>query len=160
MSEKKKKKRLDGKLKLIVVKCLARFMSPTEVVEFLEEDFDVEGITRQAIEKYDPTKFNGQGLSEDLKQIFWATRQEFISDLDSIDGAHQSFRLRELSQLYRKAKEDGKDVIAAQFLEQMAKERGGLYTNKRVLKVDDKRKALADILGVNPEQLPTKESIH
>jgi hypothetical protein len=130
VSEKKAKKRLNKAEKVIVVKCLARFMTPTEVSELLLEDFNID-FTRQAVEKYDPTKLAGQDLSEELKAAFDEERKKFAAELENIDVAHQSFRLMELSKLYRQAKGDGKDVIAAQHLEQAAKERGGYFTNKR-----------------------------
>jgi hypothetical protein len=107
-------------------------MTPTEVAELIEEDLGIKDFTKQAVEKYDPTKFAGQKLSEDLKNLFWEEREAFKRDLSNIDVANRSFRIAELSRLYRKAKEDGKDVIAARHLEQAAKEEGGFFTNKRV----------------------------
>lgn len=153
--EKKPRKRLNTVQKRFVVQCLAEFMSPSEVVELIAEDMNVE-MSKQAVEKYDPTKYAGQTLSEDLRKLFWQKRREAIADESNIDIAHRSFRLKQLSKLYRQAVRDGKDVVAAQHLAQAAKEKGGLYTNKRQLEVDDKRKTLADMLGVKPEELPTE----
>jgi hypothetical protein len=155
VAEEKKKKRLNVAQKRFVVRCLAQFMSPTEVADLVEEDLGVE-MSRQAVEAYDPTKFMGQKLGDELKKLFWEERKKFVDDESNIDVAHRSFRLRELGKLYRAALKDGKDVIAAQHLEQAAKERGGLFTNTRKLKVDDKRKTLADILGVKPEEIPDR----
>lgn len=131
MAAKKKRKRLGGEHKLVVVRCLARFMTPSEVAELLNEEYGYE-LSRQAVEKYDPTKVAGEGLGEELKQAFYEARKEFLEDVSNIDVASKSFRLVGLSKLYRNAVERGKDVIAAQHLEQAAKEVGGLFTNARV----------------------------
>jgi hypothetical protein len=150
--QKKKNQTLTGAQKVRVVQCLARFMTPTEVSALLKEDYDLE-VDRQAVEKYDPTKSAGDKLSEKLKEIFKETRTRFIADIESIDVSHQSFRLRELSSLYHDAKERGAIAAAAKFLTQVAKEKGGYYTNKREhsgpnggaipLDVGSKRKELA-----------------
>lgn len=153
--DKKIKQRLNPAQKRFVVRCLAEFMTPSEVAELIQEDFKIV-MSRQAIEKYDPTKYAGQTLGEELKGLFWEKRKAFIADESDIDIANRSFRLKQLSMLYRMAVENGQVALAAQYLAQAAKERGGLFTNKRELKVDDKRKTLADMLGVRPEELPTE----
>lgn len=150
-----KKKRLNGAQKRFVVICLARFMYPTEVAKMVGEDFGIE-MTRQSVEKYDPTKFAGQNLGDEMTKLFWEERKKYVADEAAIDVSNRAFRLEQLSRLYRLALKDGKDVIAAQHLAQAAKERGGLYTNTRRVKVEDKRQTLADILGVRQEELPER----
>ena len=129
--EKPKQKKLTPAQRIVVVRSLARFMTPTEVAEMIKEEFGVE-LSRQAVEKYDPTKGVGANLNDELVTEFTAAREAFVAEINQIDVAHQSFRLRELSRLYHAAKRK-KDVIAAQFLEQAAKEVGGYYTNRREL---------------------------
>ncbi len=63
MKDSTKRKRLKPEQRLLVVQCLARFMTPSEVETLVREDFGV-SITRQSIEGYDPTKVAGQGLNE------------------------------------------------------------------------------------------------
>lgn len=126
----KQKTRLNGAMKVFVVQCLARFMTPTEIETVLLEDHNLK-VTRQAIAKYDPTTATGKDLGEEFKKVFEAARAAFITDISHIDVSHQSFRLRRLSELARKAEEDGKDVVAAAHYEQAAKEMGGMFTNRR-----------------------------
>ncbi len=155
MAETKTNKRLKPDHKVFVVQCLARFMTPLEVEKLVREDFGV-SITRQSVEAYDPTRVAGRALDETLKQVFYRTREQFIADIDGIDVSHRSFRLTQLSSLYRAAFKQGATVIAAQFLEQAAKECGGLYTNRRehsgpagapiALSVEDKKLGLARIM--------------
>jgi hypothetical protein len=155
MEDSIKKKRLKPEHKLFVVQCLARFMTPLEVEKLVREDFGV-SITRQSVEAYDPSKAAGGKLDEELKQVFYRTREQFIADIDGIDVSHRSFRLTQLSNLYRTAFRQGATVIAAQFLEQAAKECGGIFTNRRehsgpagapiALSVEDKKLGLARIM--------------
>ena len=128
-------------------------MTPSEVVEAVREHFKLE-ITRQSIENYDPSKAAGRKLDEELKQVFYRTRKQFISEFLSIDIAHRAFRLAELSKLYHAAVAKGKDVVAAGFLEQAAKEVGGIYVNRVEVRVTDRKATLAELLGVAAEQLP------
>lgn len=150
-------RRLTKEQKAQVVQWLACFETPSEVVDRVKKEFGVE-ISRQGIEVYDPTKAAGKKLNEDLRSLFYAAREQFTSDMATVDVAHQGARLRMLSEMIRAAKKSKNYALAGQLLEQAAKERGGLYTNKRELKVDDKRKTLAELLGVSPEQLPDHES--
>lgn len=153
MTESKIRKRLKQEHKLFVVQCLACFMTPSEVVEAVRENFGIE-IARQSVEGYDPSKAACRKLDEELKQVFYRIRKKFISDILNVDIAHRVFRLAELSKLYHAAAAKGKDVIAAQFLEQAAKEVGGIYVNRVEVRVTDRKASLAEILGICADQLP------
>ena len=130
--EKEKKKALSAEAKVFIVKCLAAFKRPSEVVDLVKDELDVV-VTKQAVVKYNPTTVSGEKLSEKLKKIFEDERAAFIADVSNVGIAHQSFRLRELHDLYEQAKEDGKDVVAREHLELAEKIRGGYYTNRREL---------------------------
>lgn len=132
MTEEKEKKRPSGAAKVTIVECLACFMSPTEVSKLVNQEFDL-NMTRQSIEAYDPTKVLGKNLSKKLTDVFWDTRKAYLeaTAIENIALAHQNVRLREYTELYFRAKAKGNDSAAAQFLVMAAKERGGLYTNKR-----------------------------
>jgi hypothetical protein len=143
--------------KPFVVQCNARFMSPSEVTEAVQQTFDL-SITRQIVEAYDPTKVTGKNLSANLKSLYYETQREFISDLASIDVSHQAFRLRLLSEAIRqlKAKPHPNWILIAQLAEQAAKERGGMFTNKREISgpdggaipvsVEDKRRGVVKLM--------------
>jgi hypothetical protein len=118
--------------KLLIVQALACFDTPTQVAESVKEEFGIE-LTRQQVARYDPTKVAGGDLSKKLRAVFEETRKAFLESTASIPIAQQSFRLRALQRLYEKALKSGNVVLAAQYLEQAAKESGGLFTNKQRL---------------------------
>jgi SLT domain-containing protein len=55
--------------------------------------------------------------------------------------ANQAFRLNELHDLYKKAKKAKNMKLAADLLEQIAREVGGVLTNSRELNINDARRA-------------------
>lgn len=128
-------KKLSEEQKVFIVAALARYASPSEVVKLVREEYGVE-IARQSVRVYDPTTGEGKALSADLRELFFTTRREFRRQLTEIPVYHQSYRLYELTDLYRRAKADGNYVVAADFLKQAAQEVGGLFTNKRVFAFD------------------------
>jgi len=109
-----------------VVKRLACFEQPAEVQDYVSEEFDKEPSIRQIIH-YDPTKSEHTG--EKWEELFERTREEFLSDLDTIPLSHRAVRLRELTALYEKAKKDDEVQVAARMLKQAAKEVGDKFTN-------------------------------
>jgi hypothetical protein len=119
----------DG-VKAFVVQALACFDTPTQVANAVKEEFGLE-ITRMQVSTYDPTKFMGRNLSKKWREIFDATRKAFLNDQASIPIANQNFRLRALDRLYQNAASRGNAALAAQLLEQAAKESGGSFTNRR-----------------------------
>ena len=70
---------------------------------------------------------------KDLKALFFETREKAKQDLDGIASYHKAIRLRRLDDMINTAMERGNLVVAAQLLEQAAKESGGAYTNKHQL---------------------------
>ena len=121
---------LSGAIKGFVVTALARFMTPTEVVEAVKEEFGTT-LSRQQVRHYNPEQ--SSDLAPQWRELFEAERKRFTVDISSLAASHWSFRLRELEMLYRTAKQYGNTVGAAQLLEQMAREVGGHYTNRREL---------------------------
>jgi hypothetical protein len=121
---------LTDDVKAFVVQALACFDTPTQVANAVNEEFGLE-ITRMQVSTYDPTKFMGRNLSKKWREIFEATRKAFLEDQASIPIANQNFRLRALNNLYQNAATRGNAALAAQLLEQAAKESGGSFTNRR-----------------------------
>jgi hypothetical protein len=121
---------LTDDVKAFVVQALACFDTPTQVANAVKEEFGLE-ITRMQVSTYDPTKFMGRNLSKKWREIFEATRKAFLEDQASIPIANQNFRLRALNNLYQNAASRGNAALAAQLLEQAAKESGGSFTNRR-----------------------------
>lgn len=123
---------LPDEVKTFIVQQLACFDPPSAVVKSVKEDFDLV-VTPQQVEGYDPTKRAGRSLSEQYRAIFDETRSEFLSDTARIGISHRAVRLRTLQRLAEKAEKMGNMALVAQLLEQVAKECGDAFTNKRKL---------------------------
>lgn len=122
--------KLSKQIQTFVVQRLACFDTPSEVAAAVSEEFGVE-VQRMQVHRYDPTKAAGHQLSRDLTELFHKTRDRFIDDTSEIAVSHKAVRLRMLEKMIRKADSLKNYALAAQLLEQAAKECGGLYTNFR-----------------------------
>lgn len=119
---------LKKEVKLFIVRSLARFNTPTETAELVNQDYGVQ-VTKQQCEKYDPTKRAGENLSAELKKEFEVTRNDFLDKPQNIPIANLAVRLQRLENQYIK---HGKNRVAAlSILKQAAEDVGGKYTNKQ-----------------------------
>jgi len=109
-----------------IVQRLACFESPSEVVEYVSEAFEKDVSVRQVCH-YDPTR--SDETAEKWETLFEETRESFLNDLDTIPLSHRAVRLRELTDLYKRAKEQEEVGKAARMLKQAAKEVGEKFTN-------------------------------
>ena len=121
---------LPDEVKTFVVQQLACFETPSEVAKAVKDEFDIE-IPRQSVEAYDPGKRAGRALSEEYRTLFAVTREAFLADTAAIGISHKVVRLRTLARLAEKAERAGNMVLVASLLEQVAKECGDAFTNKR-----------------------------
>jgi hypothetical protein len=128
---------LSDDAKRFVVQQLAMFETPSEVARSVKEEFGIE-VSRQAVEAYDPGKRAGAALSQEFRELFAATRETFIADTASIAVTHKAVRLRTLGKLIDTAVSRGNAVLAANLLEQVAKECGDAFTNKRQVEATGK----------------------
>jgi hypothetical protein len=134
--------------KLFVVGRLACFDKPKEVREALLAELDVEASVAQ-ISAYDPTTTAGARMGEDLKGLFATTRKRFLRNIEEIPVANKAVRIRMLQKMID---DTGKNkVLAAQLLEQVAKESGDAYTNRH--KIDH-----SGVVGNVPIEGPPKTS--
>jgi hypothetical protein len=138
--------------KIFIVKGFAAFQSPSELANAVNEEFRL-NVTRQQVWKYHP---DNPQTAPKWKEMYTAFRDAFIKGTTEIAISHKSFRLSELEDMRRKAKKMRNFPLAAQLLEQAAKEMGGLFTNRRRLDVNP-REALAKLLGCTPDELPGPE---
>lgn len=120
---------LKDDVKLFIVQALACFDAPSVVADAVKAEFG-EVVTRQQVELYDPTKRNGAKLAEKWREVFEETRRAFLEDTASIGISHKAVRLRALNRMASKAEGMGNMALAAQLMEQAAKECGNSYTNK------------------------------
>lgn len=121
---------LNDDVKAFVVQALACFDTPTQVSTAVKEEFGLD-VSRMQVSTYDPTKHMGRSLSKKWREVFSATRKAFLEDQATIPIANQNFRLRALDRLYQNAAARGNAPLAAQLIEQAAKEAGGQFTNRQ-----------------------------
>ncbi len=145
---------LSDEVKEYMVQELALYKRPAQVTASVKTFFELT-LDRRQVQHYDPTKgVAGKRLGARWVNLFHETRSRFDAEAAAIPVAKQSYRLAMLQRMAEKAEGKQQFETAARLLEQVAKERGGMYTNTRTLKIDDPRKALADLLGCRPEELP------
>ena len=117
-------------VKAFIVRALACFDAPTDVCRQVKEEFGIE-VTRQQVSAYDPNRRIAKDLSAKWRAVFDETRKKFLDDVSTIPIANQAFRLRALNRMYDRVQGQGNMALAAQLIEQAAKESGGAFTNRR-----------------------------
>ena len=121
---------LSDDVKQFIVQALACYDSPQQVSEAVHLEFGLD-VPRQQVAKYDPTKFNGKGLSKKWRDVFEASRAEWRKGVTEVPIANRVFRLRVLDRLAAKAERMKNLGMTLQVLEQAAKEVGDSYVNRR-----------------------------
>lgn len=116
-------------IRIFIVQALACFDSPSVVAEAVKQEFGLI-VTRQYAETHDPTKRAGKGLGKKMRAIFEETRKAFLEDTSQVAISHRAVRLRALNRMVEKAEGRGNIALAAQLLEQAAKEVGDSYSNR------------------------------
>lgn len=129
-----KRQYLTNEQKLFILQRLACFETPKMVAEALKSEYGIT-VSAQALQAYDPSKVNGQGLSPKFVEFFEETRKRFREDFTSIPIANKSYRLAMLDRMARAAADKGNIAMTTQMLEQAAKEVGDAYTNRQKVEV-------------------------
>lgn len=124
--------KLNDAARAYVVTALASFDAPSVVAEAVRKEFGFV-ITPQSIEGYDPTKRAGAKLSAKWVALFHGARKAFTEETATIGISHKATRLRMLQRMAERAEKQGNIALAANLLEQAAKEMGNAFTNTRVL---------------------------
>jgi len=119
---------LTDEIKTFIVMGLARYETPSEVAKAVGVNFGVE-IDRRQVHAYDPAC--SQPPAQRWCDLHAATRQAFLHEMAEIGIAHKAFRLRVLDRMARKAEANHYLDQTAAFLEQAAKECGGLYESRK-----------------------------
>ncbi|CVG58026.1 Uncharacterized conserved protein [Serratia marcescens] len=117
-------------VKAFIIQSLACFDTPTLVVESVQKEFGLK-ITRQQVESHDPTKVSGKSLAKKWVDLFYTTRERFKTEISDIPIANKAYRLRVLDRMAMRTETMKNYALAAQIVEQAAKECGGAYTNKQ-----------------------------
>lgn len=126
---------LNNKVKAFIVQGLATYMTPSEVVEAVNQEFDGLIVTRQQVSNYNPSKAAAINLSQKWKDLFEQYRDEFNDDIQAIPIANKAYRLKVLDRMARDAEKSKNRPLVASLLEQAAKDVGEAFTNKQ--KVDN-----------------------
>lgn len=124
--------KLNDAARAYVVTALAAWDAPSVVAEAVRKEYGIQ-ITPQSIEGYDPTKRAGAKLAEKWKALFYEARKQITEATAEIGISHKAVRLRALERMAQKAEKQGNIALAANLLEQAAKEMGNAFTNTRVL---------------------------
>lgn len=125
---------LNNKVKAYIVQGLATYMTPSEVVDAVKQEFDIE-VTRQQVSSYEPGKAAAVNLSQKWKDLFKQFRDDFNNDIQAIPVANKAYRLSVLNKMVADSVKSKNRPLAASLLEQVAKEMGEVFTNKQ--KVDN-----------------------
>lgn len=125
---------LNNKVKAFIVQGLATYMTPSEVVEAVKVEFELD-VTRQQVSNYNPELAAGLELSKKYKDLFFKFREDFNANIQAIPIANKAYRLNMLDRMARDAEKSKNRPLAASLLEQAAKDVGEVFTNKQ--KVDN-----------------------
>jgi hypothetical protein len=137
-----------------IVQQLACYEYPSDVVASVKHAFDNLEVTKQQVEYYDPTKrASSNGLPQKWRDLFWKTREQYNSEADEKGIGSLNYRLARLQRMADKAEATKNYALAADLYEMAAKDKGGLFTNKRRIE-GGAQAALAALLGVPPDDLP------
>lgn len=115
--------------KRFIVRSLAAYEAPSDVITSVKEIFDIT-VTKQQLQHYDPTTAAGKELSKVLTDLFFDTRKEFEKNED-LPIMKRIFRLKKLAYFVEQFEKMKNYKMAAAMLEQAAKESGGMFTNRK-----------------------------
>lgn len=121
---------LKPEVKAFIVQQLACFDTPSQVVEAVQNEFNIQ-ITRQQVASHDPTKAAGVALAKKWVDLFNATRDRFLNEISDIPIANKAYRLRVLDRMMNNAEKMRNIALATEIIEQAAKECGDAYTNRQ-----------------------------
>lgn len=123
---------LTDDVKLFIVQALACYDTPSQVVQMVKDEFGVT-VTRQQVEGYNCMRAAGQGVGKKWVTIFHKTREDFEAEVSKVPVMLRVVRIRRLERYADAAEKGGNLVLAAALLEQIARENGGMYENRRTL---------------------------
>lgn len=142
---------LTDDVKLFVVQALACYDTPTQVAHAVKAEYGLV-VSPQQCEAYDPAKRCAAKLSKKWRDIFAETRKNFLENTSTIPIANRAVRLRILQRMIENAEKSKNIALAAQLIEQAAKESGGVYTNKQKVELTGKDGQPVQAVNMNQEQ--------
>ena len=143
--------------KLEIVSMLACWRDPQVIIDHFRAEHQLE-LTHKQVGSYDPTRGYYEA-GDKWRDIFDAKRKQYVEEVASVPISQQGYRLNLLNEMAREAIKDGKIALAAQLLEQAAKEVGGVLTNLRDVRIDDSRRQRASEMTPEDRRLALEEVI-
>lgn len=120
--------KLAENVKDFIVRELASYSTPSQVVELVKQNFGLT-VTRQQVFEYDPTTTRN-AVGKKRRALFEKARKAFLENVNDIPIASRAVRLKKLNRLVETAEDKGAMNLAAQLIEQAAKEVGDVFTNR------------------------------
>lgn len=142
--------------KTFVVTRLARFDAPADVREELRERYGID-VPPSHLARYNPENAAAKELGAKWRTLFERTREEFLGAAAPVPGAHKAVRVKELWEMARRARQRGSFRLAAQLLEQIAKEMGGAYTNRHAVEVNATGRRLGEAAAALADSMEPAE---
>ena len=125
---------LNTEQKVFIVTAYARFEGTAEIIRSFRERFAAELTHSQA------NHYNVIGASCNCapkwKDLFYEERKRFLDNVDAIGIANKTVRIQRLEYLCSLALSRKNVKLAAELMEQAAKEMGEVFTNRREVKSD------------------------
>jgi len=118
--------RLSYHQKAFIVKQLACFDEQSRVVELFKLEFGFD-ITRQKVDDYRPGR-----APRRWAELHDATRAQFLAKVSDIPAANRAVRIHRLERMATRAEARGNFALAAALYEQIARDVGRMFSNRRV----------------------------
>ena len=122
--------KLTDAVKREVVQRLARWEDPSDIRKAIKETHGID-LSPQQITYYNPDS-SDTDVAQKWRNLYDETRERFLHDSSDIFVSKKTARLRELQDLYLRAKKRGALKLAMEILEQVSKEQGGMFKNKNL----------------------------
>lgn len=149
---------LKPEVKAFIVQQLACFDTPSQIVEAVQNEFSIQ-ITRQHVASHDPTKAAGVSLAKKWVDLFHSTRARFQSDISDIPIANKAYRLRVLDRMMGSAEKMRNIALAAEIIEQAAKECGDTYSNKHKFEHSGPNGGAMEVMNYTPEHYAAAKKV-
>lgn len=139
---------LNAEQKTFIVERYACFERPTNIVDQFEEQFGF-SITKQQVDFYRPEREYGRPLADRWCELHAEVRRRFLEKIGQIPIANEAYRLQVLQRQLQAQLDRGDRAnpqVVMELLQQAAKERGGQFTNHRILEHDGEVKTSGVLL--------------
>jgi len=112
--------------KQFIIRELACYKSPTDVIEQLEVLFGLKDVLVSKIVYYNPEASSSTRLAKKWRDLFYESRSKFIKGFTDIPITNKRYRLMELQKSHDKCRKSGMDIEANAILKQAQDEMKGI----------------------------------